>query len=182
MSETYDDPGRLTEIEAVKGSTVLSRFAYGYTKGARDTNLRQRVTDHSGRVTVYSYDPLNRLTRAQDTVGGSDDFQYGYDGNTNIVSRTKNGTQRGYVYNAANQLTSTGSVTYSYDAAGNMTASSAGLDGHYNPKGQTNAFRPAGGFFRNFTTNVLGVGVRDCTAARVPSTLRETSWVASPMV
>jgi YD repeat-containing protein len=38
---------------------------------------------------TYTYDALNRVTRAQDTAGGSDDFQFEYDGNANLTKATE---------------------------------------------------------------------------------------------
>jgi hypothetical protein len=48
-------------------------------------------------------------------------------------------------FNPAHQLTSRGSVTYSYDANGNQAASSAGQALAYNPADQTTSLKRAGG-------------------------------------
>ncbi|HSH61576.1 MAG TPA: RHS repeat-associated core domain-containing protein [Acidimicrobiales bacterium] len=48
-------------------------------------------------------------------------------------------------FNAADQLTARGSVTYSYDANGNQTASSAGQALAYNAADQTTSLKRAGG-------------------------------------
>jgi RHS repeat-associated protein len=100
----------------------LSSFSYDYTKNGVDTALRQSVTDLSG-TTTYSYDKLNRLTKA---TGPSMARAYDYDENFNRTSKTEDGTTTSYDYNDANELTKGGSTTYSYDADGNLTGSSSG--------------------------------------------------------
>ncbi len=151
QNATYDASGRMTKIAATNSAgTTLTSFTYSYTDPAtgKDSALRQSVTDKNGNKTVYGYDVINRLKRAKTTSSSgtvTEDYQYDYDGNSNITSKTVNGIATSYTYNAANQMTAAGSTTYSYDAAGNQTGNSAGLALSYNAKNQTTSITPSGG-------------------------------------
>ncbi|CCF85155.1 RHS repeat-associated core domain-containing protein [Nitrolancea hollandica] len=74
-----------------------------------------------------------------------DDYQYTYDGAGNRLTQTVNGTTTTYTYNNANELTAADSITYSYDANGNLTGNSAGLSLSYNALNQTASITPPGG-------------------------------------
>ncbi|MEU4618519.1 RHS repeat-associated core domain-containing protein [Actinoplanes sp. NPDC023801] len=126
----YDKSGRQTSIVATNDGTgaKLSSFTYDYTKGGADSGLRHSMTDLSG-TTTYTYDKLNRLTAAS---GPGLSRGYGYDANFNRTSKTENGTTTNYNYNDAHQLTSGGSVTYNFDANGNLAGSSNGFAIDYN--------------------------------------------------
>jgi len=91
---------------------------------------------------------LNRLLEAQaKNSGGSviSDVQDAYDGAGNRTSQSGTGGTVSYTYNAANELTAAGNTTFSYDANGNETGNSAGLAFGYNAKDQTNSLTPPGG-------------------------------------
>ncbi len=82
QTAAYDASSRLTSIEGKRGSTVLTRFAYTYALSGTDTALRRTVKDKSNNTTTYSYDALDRLTRAR-TLSSlglvTSDYQYTYD-------------------------------------------------------------------------------------------------------
>jgi RHS repeat-associated protein len=63
----------------------------------------------------------------------------------NLTQVTRNGTPITMSYNNANELTSAGSTTYTYDANGNLTGSSAGMSATYNGQDQMSSITPAGG-------------------------------------
>ncbi|HVS07313.1 MAG TPA: DNRLRE domain-containing protein [Candidatus Dormibacteraeota bacterium] len=162
---TYDTSERLTQIKATKGASTLNSFTYSYLSPVttKDSDLRWSVTDVNNNRTNYNYDVLNRLTSAS----GPTSYTYGYDANGNLTN--DNGVTQ--TFNAANELTMSGTTTYNFDANGNETGNSAGLSLSYNPKNQTTGINglsmtytgatqtervTAGG--TNFTYNVLGCG------------------------
>ena len=120
----------------------LADFTYSWVNASLDTGLRQHVTDKNGSRTTYTYDVLNRLTLA---TAPQESYAYSYDANSNRTSQTVNGATTTYAHNAADQLTTAGTVTYSYDANGNETSSSAGRQWSYNPKDQAMSATPPGG-------------------------------------
>jgi RHS repeat-associated protein len=169
----YDDSDKRTRIRAVKAGsppTTLTDFTYTYhatTPTARDTYLRQSVTDKNGNKTTYGYDFLDRLTSAVERNSSNaiiDNRSWTYDAASNRKTQTVNGTTTSYGYNAANQLCwersgnftnacsspPSGATTYTYDANGNTTASSAGLALAYNIKDHTTSFTPPGGSATSF--------------------------------
>jgi RHS repeat-associated protein len=149
----YDASGRLTRIGGMgaDGDTTLTDFTYSYaTPAGADGALRSEVTDHTGQVTTYGYDGVERLDTAvtRDGAGGPlvRAFDYDYDAASNRI-RTALTTGSGAsastattlaAYNGANQVcwtaasTATGTpscssapsraVSFSYDASGNTTA------------------------------------------------------------
>jgi RHS repeat-associated protein len=73
------------------------------------------VPRHLGRLEVYKYDGLYRLTSLKYRDGTTDSYSYDAVGNR----LSKNSTS--YAYDDADQLTSVGGVSYSYDGNGNLT-------------------------------------------------------------
>jgi RHS repeat-associated protein len=165
---TFDSSDKPTRVKAIKASspaTTLTDFTYDYDEaspGTLKTKLRRSVTDKDGNKTTYGYDFLDRLTSAIERNSGNtiiDNRAYTYDLASNRQSQTINGSTTSYAYNAANQLCWTyagssgaacgsppgGAVTYGYDANGNTTANSGGLDFDYNVRDQTTAFTAPGG-------------------------------------
>lgn len=95
----YDDLGNLlTTTSPDTGTTTYSYDAAG--------NLESRQ-DAKGQLFLYSYDALNRLTGV-DAPGTDDDITYSYDVCTNGTGRLCGVT------------TATNSVTFDYDAFGNV--------------------------------------------------------------
>ena len=147
---TYNSGGHQTSITAKLGTTTLTGFTYTSAQGTSDRTLRQTVTvAHEANNTVsYSYDTLNRLTGAttKNSAGTTVDTRsWAYDQASNRTSQTINGTTTSYTYNAANQLTGSGGVTYTYDGNGNQIGTSAGQAISYNPKNQSTSIKRAGG-------------------------------------
>jgi len=131
---TYDKSGRITRITTARNSTpsdLVSDTSYCYSpfvsgqscptsSASTDTGLLQYTTNNiTGTVSVYSYDQANRLTKATNINGHTYGYTYDSDGNRTSVT-TDGSTTQSLTYNSANQVSSSG---YSYDGAGNMTAS-----------------------------------------------------------
>lgn len=121
------------------------------------------MKDKANQTTLYRYDAVGRLTKACPTIPcgtGPLNFQYGYDANGNMTSKTKGTVQTTYAYNTGNELESGGGVTYSYDANGQLASSSSGYDIDYNVKNQTTSVDPPG------AVGPLGMEYGDATQDR----------------
>lgn len=118
LSRVYNQLGQLaTQATAQGDPTDFSYDANGNTK---------TVTDALGHVTQNDYDPLNRLARTLQDVGGINaETKFGYDALDNVTKVTDpKGLDTTYAYNGLGDLTKltspdTGVTTYTYDSAGN---------------------------------------------------------------
>jgi YD repeat-containing protein len=129
---------------------VLLSHSYSYVNPATNqpTDLRYAVTDQGANTTTYSYDALSRLLEAKTTNGGgstTDDRSYIYDAVGNRLSQDVNGATTNYTYSSANELTSAGNLTCSYDANGSLTGRGDGLSLSYNLANFTVSITPPGG-------------------------------------
>lgn len=134
----YDGAGRVAIEQRASGTSVQQNYAtYGYTSNGR----QDWVDDANGNRTDYSYDGFDRLSRMsfpQATVGAhaassSDYEEYGYDNNSNMISKRLRSTETiTYGFDALNRMHSkslagTGTVSYTYDNFGlNETAQISG--------------------------------------------------------
>lgn len=97
---SYDSGGRVIEIRSEGGHTVQ----YGYDDSGNRTSISTRLNGQPERVTLYSYDALNRLATVQEPDG--DITSYTYDPVGNVASMTyPNGVVSGFTYDNVNQLT-----------------------------------------------------------------------------
>ena len=118
LSRVYNQLGQLaTQATASGDPTDFGYDANGNTK---------TVTDALGHVTQNDYDPLNRLARTLQDVGGiAAETKFGYDALDNLTKVTDpKGLDTSYAYNGLGDLTTltspdTGTTTYTYDSAGN---------------------------------------------------------------
>ncbi len=121
----YDAAGRVTTI----ADTIAGTVALTHTWGGIDT-----VTRPNGVTTDNSYDQAGRLTRIDhaSTSGPIDFFEYTLDPSGTPTSMTSTDGTESYTYDDLNRLTAVaypdgGTETYSYNSAGDRTAST--LDG-----------------------------------------------------
>ncbi|WP_221899381.1 RHS repeat-associated core domain-containing protein [Xanthomonas sp. GW] len=118
LSRIYNQLGQLaTQATSSGDPTDFGYDANGNTK---------TVTDALGHVTQNDYDPLNRLARTLQDVGGINaETKFGYDALDNLTKVTDpKGLDTTYAYNGLGDLTKltspdTGVTTYTYDSAGN---------------------------------------------------------------
>ena len=104
-------------------SPVISSYSYVYRL---DGNQASK-TDHTGKVTAYTYDGLGRLT-GESEPGAA--ITYAYDSRGNRTGMTKSGVTTAYTYDLNNRLTQTSetvgttatTVKYTYDKNGNTIA------------------------------------------------------------
>jgi len=148
----YDFAGNLTSTVVSKGSTNLEDLTYSYAFGTADKPLQQTMTNvTSGVTTTYSYDSHDRLARAN-TGTTATSQTYGYDTDGNLNTETLGLATKTLQYSASDALcwavsgppssnpcssAPTGATTYTYDANGNQTSSSAGFAATYNSVNQT---------------------------------------------
>ena len=90
------------------------------------SNVQWEKDNVSGQVTAFTYDAGGRLLTATQSGGTTNNtytYTYTYDADGNRLTAVVTGSTSSSLtltYNAGNQITSTG---YSYDGAGNLTAS-----------------------------------------------------------
>jgi RHS repeat-associated protein len=128
LGHTGDVLRTLSRVYNQLGQMQTQKDAYDHATGfAFDANGNtETVTDALSRVTDNDYDPLDRLTRTIQNVGGlnvTTQFQYDARDNLTAVVDPKNLTT-GYTYNGLGDLTQlsspdTGVTSYTYDSAGN---------------------------------------------------------------
>jgi len=118
LSRVFNQLGQLkTQADAQANPTEFTYDANG------NSNV---VSDALGRATDSDYDPLNRLTRTLQDVGGIEaETKFQYDAVDNLTKVTDpKGLDTSYAYNGLGDLTQlnspdTGSTSYTSDSAGN---------------------------------------------------------------
>jgi RHS repeat-associated protein len=126
MTYVYDNASNLTAIQQ-SGSSIVD-FTYN------NAGLNSVVTGSNGVTTTRTFDGVSRLTQLQQNVSGSGDLTatFAYNPASQLRSRTTDNTAyeptapsagtRNYGVNNLNQMTTSASLTLSYDARGNTTS------------------------------------------------------------
>lgn len=146
VADTYDAAGDITSVTASNSTGILlqRQYIYATTSGGKATFLVSEVVDEQGLITSYGYDALNRVTsqvvfsqpagtvagagrRALPGNGNLDSRTYSYDALGFRTSQTINGVTTNYTFDASNGSITAGSLTYDFDADGNLTSRSDGL-------------------------------------------------------
>ncbi|MCB0170919.1 MAG: Ig-like domain-containing protein, partial [Anaerolineae bacterium] len=122
ISLTYD-AARLTSLTHSSGA--------GFTLSYNNAGRISRLTDQTGRLTTYSYDPGNE--RLLSISGPDGTISYAYNNDNTLASVTYPGDTHDYfAYDTAGRLIRTWRdgeteiVTYSYDSDGGITVTDAG--------------------------------------------------------
>jgi RHS repeat-associated protein len=141
---TYDNADRPKTYALTNASnaTLISNSYDYFDSNGNDANLLQSSTSTIGSQTddySYTYDPLERLTAATGS-GGATTYQYGYNGDGDITSQDIGGVTTNYTPNENHE-----NAGDTYDAAGNLTASTALGSLTYNTADQTSTITPSGG-------------------------------------
>ena len=123
---TYNNLLQRASDKLASSIQTFANRSFGFTSGQNNGDVMS-ITDNlqSNRTQTFSYDSLNRLSTAQsNATSGSDCWaqQFGYDAWSNLLTATptRSGcpmTQLNVGVNANNQITNSG---FSYDAAGNL--------------------------------------------------------------
>ncbi|HKP52979.1 MAG TPA: DUF6531 domain-containing protein [Chloroflexia bacterium] len=113
---SYDGADRLASITTTVGvsNTLLSDFEYVTNRGGQVITVTETLTQNT-RTIGYSYDGLQRLVGANESVGHNYTYSYDLVGNRTAVSVDSITTGR--TYDAADQVVGTG---WQYDGAGNL--------------------------------------------------------------
>ncbi len=129
-SMTYNAANEVTSKTYSDGTNTL-RVDYTWDQ-AGDVLTETRYSDLAGTtevgITNYGYDGSEVTSIAAYTVSSGvatlvSDYTYGYDADGRLTTLNDGGTVTNDSYDAANELTASGSQTYTYDLAGNRTGS-----------------------------------------------------------
>ncbi len=160
-SYTYNDANRLVDTVTSSG--------HQFTTAYNPCGQRASLTYPNNRHEEYEYDPMGRIAQ----VGMFDQdnelehiFAYGYNPNGSLAVEQHNSQLTNYEYDALERpttiLTSSGPLTYTYDAVGNLLAINA-LDGDdiftVNPANLRLASSST-----NYTYNSMGARVDETSA------------------
>jgi RHS repeat-associated protein len=123
-TKTYDADGRISKVATTKGTSTLNTATYTRDAVGNPT----KVIGTAGTVS-YVYDGANRLTKVCFTTACTADSSYikwTYDGLGNrLTEQRKAAVTVSYTYDAADELTASSdgvtTTAYGYDAAGNQT-------------------------------------------------------------
>jgi RHS repeat-associated protein len=134
-TRSFDEAGRLTKVENEQGSTVLSAFLWTLDPAGNPTKV-QTTRGTSDTYDAFEYDARNRLTAscygvssgASNCTGAANKITYAYDKVSNRTEEVRSGSVGNtgtitYDYNAADQLTQKtqgSSTSYTYDPNGNQ--------------------------------------------------------------
>ncbi len=132
----YNALGQLTVQKGVIWPFITEAYEYWYTyaDGANNGQITQFRDNKTGEEVNYTYDALNRLTKAE-TTGPEWGETMTYDGFGNLVSEAPTKGTAPY-YNLTVDVNTNRILTagFSYDAAGNMTANPLQTRLMYNPE------------------------------------------------
>jgi len=170
----YDRNSRDSIIDY--GDNVKSKFLYYPTNWMKSINVTyppfvtyidnsyrydstgNRKSDIEGSTSEasYAYDDLNRLTNETHATGGWN-INYTYDA---VGNRNSAGGSNYTYYSGTDRVKTVGTVTYYYDANGNITSLSDGTSIEYDYRDMATKITESGGTFSTFSYNGDGLRVK----------------------
>lgn len=123
---TYDNGGRLTDLDYKKGATDLTGYNLFYDQLDRLTRMEFTNASYASETADYKYDATDQLIVA-DRSSTANDESYVHDLNGN---RRTTGTLNS-VIDTNNRLANDGTYTYLYDKEGNRTKRTKTSDSSY---------------------------------------------------
>jgi RHS repeat-associated protein len=158
QTSTWAANGKMASIVGANSSaTTETSFVYTYAVGTQDQDLVQTRVENdpfvsSATTVTYGYNLGNQLTSAVTTGGSSSTLDYYYDAAGNRCSAAASGTPAlcptgvgEYASNADDELITSPSGSYTYDAAGNQISTPQLSNLTYDLKSQTTSVTPSGG-------------------------------------
>ncbi|ODS23863.1 hypothetical protein AB835_06435, partial [Candidatus Endobugula sertula] len=129
VEHTYNQLDVITQINHAGSMTQFNPDGYG--------NIDSSIDPNANPQTEYTYDPLYRMTRLQDAIGNT--FQYEYNVKDQLIKvRTDNNAVTTYQYNdfgdrLQEDSPDRGMIHYQYDNASNVTqlTDGRGVTSHY---------------------------------------------------
>lgn len=122
----FDALNRVMSISTFDGDdNLLTSYVYGLDI----TGRRETLTEHTGRLSTFTYDDVYRLTNEAviDPINGDHTSAYSYDLVGNRTQSIVNSITTGFVYDNNDRLTGTEVHTYTYDEQGNMLTETDGV-------------------------------------------------------
>lgn len=114
----YDTAKRITDVRNKKSDgSNISSYHYDYDANNNRTFV-QEITPEATKTTSYTYDKLNRLTKADYSDGTFEAYTYDASGNR-LTKITQAGTIN-YEYDSDNRLIKDTNTAYFYDKSGNL--------------------------------------------------------------
>ena len=148
---TYNDVNRLTHLASTKNGSTLTSVAYTLRPSGLRTQIVEQNDLQQTSTRAYGYDDAQRLL--SETITGSatptGSISYGYDHTGNRLSRSSsvtgipsstsnydaNDRMAGVSYDNNGNITAADGVSYSYDYANRISATSTGVSIQYNGDG-----------------------------------------------
>ncbi len=123
-AHTYDGAGRALSLSYSLQSSLLEQLDYAFDDEGRISEI-QRL---GSLITSYEYDLAGRLTNETKRSNGVvvRSIDYGYDLNGNLSTRTTDGLDEQFAYDANDRLISDGATQYGWDANGNLVTADRG--------------------------------------------------------
>ncbi len=156
-STTYQVGGEVSSIGINHGTSALASYGYTYDAADQVTGDTSSVTGVASATAThaYGYDPVGQLGAVSTGTASPDGYTATDAG---LLTGLPGGIAQ--TYNAKQELTSTGSTTYSFDGNGSRTSSTSGSDTtsySYTASGALSSVNLPGGASISYTSDASGL-------------------------